>query len=268
MNQQAFSKEYLELQTEISNKQTEWTNSLNKSTVVEKDRLQHKQIPIIAQASITVNYEQYQDWIFELADFLVEKDGNLSDDVVKLKGKLDSDTAKKWADEVLAFNQVYFNAFAEKEKIAEWLPYFLAEHCLRPFLRVVADVYQEELPNLNTKGSCPCCGEPIRLALLEGKGLKMIVCPRCEAKWNQKRLHCSFCGNEDHESLSYYNIENDKTSKLEVCSKCNSYLKIIDTRKMFKKQTAFLLDVTTIHLDFVAQENGFGITREEEEIKS
>ncbi|MFN7250502.1 MAG: formate dehydrogenase accessory protein FdhE [Anaerobacillus sp.] len=268
MKPTVISNEYLELQTQISNKQTEWTNSLEKSTVVEKQSLQHKQVPIIAQLTINVQFDQYKTWIIELADVLIEKDGNLLSDLTKIKTMLDEATLMNWANEVLAFNQLYFQSFAEKNELPEWLPYFLAEHSLRPFLRVVSDVYRQELPNLNTKGSCPCCGEPIRLAVLEGKGLKMIVCPRCEAKWNQKRLHCSFCGNEDHQSLSYYTVENDKASKLEVCGNCNSYIKVIDTRKLFKKQTVFLLDVTTIQLDFVAQENGFGVQNEAEEMKS
>ncbi|MCT8137227.1 formate dehydrogenase accessory protein FdhE [Anaerobacillus sp. CMMVII] len=267
MKSTVISEEYLALQTDISNKQTKWTESLDKSSVVEKQPLQHKHVPIIAQTMVNVNYDLYKEWIFDLADYLVEKDEKLQNDVTKLKEILNDEIVKKWVTEVLAFNQIYFHSFAEKEGLAEWFPYFLAEHSLRPYLRVVSDVYKDELATVHTKGSCPCCGEPIRLAVLEGKGLKMIVCPRCEAKWNQKRLHCSLCGNEDHESLSYYNIEEEKNSKLEVCGKCNGYIKIIDTRKLFKKQTAFLLDLTTLHLDFVAQENGFGIT-EEEEVKS
>lgn len=268
MKPTVISEEYLELQTEISNKQAEWAKSIDTSKVVEKKFLQHKQVPIIAQTTVNVNLDQYKEWIIELADFLVDKNNDLQNDVTKLKEILDADTVKKWANEVQAFNQIYFTSFAEKAELPEWLPYFIAEHSIRPFLRVVSDVYKEELPSLKTKGSCPCCGEPTRLAVLEGKGLKMIVCPRCEAKWNQKRLHCSFCGNEEHEGLSYYTIENDKSSKLEVCSKCNGYIKIIDTRKLFKKQTAFLLDLTSLHLDFVAQENGFGTPKEEEEVKS
>lgn len=262
MKPTVISQQYLDLQTEISNKQDKWAEVIDKKDW-EKQSLKQKDVPIITQTNVPVNMELYENWIVELADFLVEKDGNLAASVNKLKEIVTADLVQKWAKEVLAFNQVYFQTFAEKEELPEWLPYFIAEHSLRPFLRVTADVYKEELPNLKTKGACPCCGEPTRLAVLEGKGLKMIVCPRCEAKYNQKRLQCTFCGNEDHETISYYNIESDKTAKLEVCGKCNGYIKVIDTRKMFKKQTAFLLDVTTLHLDFVAQENEFGEKVEE-----
>ncbi|UTW68797.1 formate dehydrogenase accessory protein FdhE [Anaerobacillus sp. HL2] len=55
--------------------------------------------------------------------------------------------------------------------------------------------------------------------------------------------------------LNLLNVENDTSAKIEVCEKCNSYIKLIDTRKLFKKQTAFILDVTSLHLDFIAQES-------------
>jgi FdhE protein len=263
MKPSVISKEYLALQTDISNKQIQWANKLEASSVIESQHLQQKQVPIITQVDVKIDYVKYKEWLIELADFLVEKDGNLLNDVTKLKEKLDSDVVKRWADEALAFNQLYFQSFSEEMNVQPWLPYLLAEHCLRPFLRIVSEVFKDDLPNQETKGSCPCCGEPIRLAVLEGKGKKMMVCPRCEAKWQQKRLRCSFCGNEDHQKLSYYTVEKDPSSKIEVCSECNNYTKVIDTRKLFKKQTTFLLDVNSIHLDIVAQENGFGISKEE-----
>jgi FdhE protein len=267
MKPTAISNEYLTLQTEISNKQTEWTKKLDKS-VVEKLPFRHKEIPIIAQVTLNIEFELYEQWINELAELLVENNEHLASDLKKLQNKLDQELVKRWADEVLAFNQMYFQSFAEETGIQEWLPYFLAENCIRPFLRIVSEVYTDQLSKIKTKGSCTCCGEPIRLAVLEGKGLKMILCPRCEAKWNQKNIQCSFCGNEDHNSLSYYNVENDNSKKIEVCVKCNGYIKIIDTRKLFKKQTAFILDLTSLHLDFVAQEKGFGTSNNDGEVMS
>lgn len=258
MKPTVISKEYLALQTEISNKQTEWAKQLE----IEKQSLQHKQVPIIAQVNVKVDIEKYQNWILELASILVKNNQDLASEVAKLEKLFNDDTLKRWSEEALAFNEYYFQSFAEENEVVEWLPYFLAEHGIRPLLHAISEKYVDDLANMDTEGSCPCCGEPVRLAVLEGKGKKMVVCPRCEAKWNQRRLHCSTCGNEDHEKLSYYTVENDKSSKIEVCTSCNSYIKVIDTRKLFKKQTAFLLDVTSIHLDFVAQENGFGATEE------
>ena len=263
MKSSVISKDYLALQTDISNKQTEGTNKLEASTVIEKQPLKEKQVPVIGQLDVKIDVVQYKEWLIELGDLLVERDNSLRSDIAKLKEVLVGDIVKRWAEEVLAFNQLYFASFAEEENVRKWLPYFLAEHGVRPFLRVVSEVFKDELPTLETKGSCPCCGEPIRLAVLEGKGKKMIVCPRCEAKWQQKRLQCSFCGNEDHTKLSYYTVEGDKSSQIEVCNECNSYIKIIDKRKLLKKQTAFLLDINSIHLDIIAQEKGFGVPKEE-----
>ncbi len=263
MKSSVISKDYLALQTDISNLQTEWQKKLEASTIIEKQTLTEKQVPVVAQTEVVINLEQYKKWVFELGDLLVEKDPKLINDIKIIKENLDEEVVKRWADEVLAFNQLFFAKYAEEKNVAEWLPYLIAEHAIRPFLRVVSEVFTEDLSSLETKGSCPCCGEPIRLAVLEGKGTKMIVCPRCEAKWQQKRLQCSCCGNEDHKKLSYYTVEEDKNLQIEVCEECNSYMKIIDTRKKYKKLTPFLLDVNSIHLDIIAQEKGFGIPKEE-----
>lgn len=263
MKSSVISKEYLALQTDISNKQAEWVKELEVASIEEKSALAQNNVPIVTQVEINVDKNLYKKFILELAQLLEQKDEKLAIETSKLKDKLSEDVIKRWVEEVLSFNQLYFANYASEAQVAEWLPYLLAEHSIRPFLRNVSKQYSDELSNMNTKGSCPCCGEPVRLAVLDGKGKKMLTCPRCEAKWNLKRLQCSFCGTEENKKLQYYAVENDATAQIEVCEECNNYIKVIDTRKHFKKQTPFLLDVSSIHLDIIAQEKGFGITKEE-----
>lgn len=268
MKPTVISKEYLALQTEIANKQKSWFDALNKEEVVKKSEISHKHAPIISQVSLHVNKEEYKRFIEELASFLGENNEQIASEIEKLQKLLTEEVLSRWVEEVLSYNQIYFHSFAEENKLAEWLPYFVAENAIRPYLRVVSELYKDELADQETKGSCPCCGEPVRLALLEGKGKKMLICPRCEAKWQQTRLSCVCCGNSDHKKLSYYNVEGDKSAKIEVCDVCNGYIKMIDARKLFKKQAAFLMDLNTLYLDFVAEEKGYGATNDENKVKS
>jgi hypothetical protein len=62
---------------------------------------------------------------------------------------------------------------------------------------------------------------------------------------------------EDHTKLKFLTIEGDAISQIQVCEECNGYIKLIDTRQYIEKPSASLLDLNTIHLDFVAQEHGY-----------
>ena len=44
--------------------------------------------------------------------------------------------------------------------------------------------------------------------------------------------------------------------EIQVCEGCNGYIKIIDTRQYIEKPTAALLDLNSIHLDYVEKDNG------------
>jgi len=54
-------------------------------------------------------------------------------------------------------------------------------------------------------------------------------------------------------------VEGDESAEIHACHTCKGYTKVIDGRKMFKKESPTLLDVKSIHLDYIAQEKGFGI---------
>lgn len=72
-----------------------------------------------------------------------------------------------------------------------------------------------------------------------------------------RRLECSHCGNEDHQTTYFLEIEGDVTSKIQVCEHCKGYIKIVDTRQYITKPSIASLDLNSIHLDMVAQENGY-----------
>jgi FdhE protein len=259
MKKSVVSKEYQKLQKEIIGLQEQWKLSLNPECVqpnLDKAALEAG-VPVTALAAIDFDISLFLQWIEEISELLTKYQPDLEKSMETLKALLDEETAKRWIDEAFAFNHIYFASFAEENDVDQWIPQFIAETALRPYLQLTAEKAQDAIQYGVHGAGCPVCGEPVRLAQLEGDGKKVLHCPRCLAHWNDKRITCSHCGNENHDTVQFLTIEGDSASQIQVCEECKGYTKIIDTRQYIIKPTPAMLDLNTIHLDFVAQENGF-----------
>ncbi|MCE7791478.1 formate dehydrogenase accessory protein FdhE [Salipaludibacillus sp. CUR1] len=260
MNPNVVSEEYLNLQKAIINKhdvlRERFQAELNLH--LSKDEL-NEEIPVLPQLKGSpVPGELYRKSIKEIESVLSEHQPELGEELSRLTANLTDEDILKWIKESVTYNTAYFQTFAEKNELSAWLPHFLAEQALRPFMHLLAQACRPFINEFEVMGTCPCCGEPHRLAKIENKGRKFLYCPRCETEWKQRRLQCVHCGDDRHEHLFYITIKEDETAKLEVCETCNNYLKLVETKKLLEKKTAALLDLETIHLDFVAQEEGYG----------
>lgn len=261
------SKEYQDLQKEIVLLQDKWKQQINPETIRPNlDRAAMKAgVPAAALTAIDFEISLFLQWIEEVSATLRKHNPELEPKLTGISGLLTEETAIRWIEEAYSFNQVYFVKFAEENGLEEWIPQFLAETALRPYLRLTAEEVQHEITHAIPGAGCPVCGEPVRLATLNEDGRKVIHCPRCLAHWNAKRLECSHCGNEDHKTIKFITIEGDAVSQIQVCEECNGYIKIIDTKQYIEKPSAALLDLNSIHLDFVAQENGYSAVGEKKE---
>lgn len=146
---------------------------------------------------------------------------------------------------------------AKEEGIDESLFAFLFINALRPFYVVYADkVKHLAKPEEWTKPHCPVCGQRGEIAELEGEGGKRhLYCSLCDITWKYRRLECLYCG-AGHEDLRYLEIE-DSLYRLDVCDKCKGYIKTIDATELATSPNLFLEDLLTIHLDLLAQKEGF-----------
>ncbi|WHY77518.1 formate dehydrogenase accessory protein FdhE [Neobacillus sp. WH10] len=253
------SKEYQDLQKEIVKLQEQWKLQLDLETIkpnLDKAAMTAG-VPAAALTAINFEISLFLQWIEEINATLVKFNPELGPKLSSISTYLNEETAIRWIDEAFSFNHLYFASFAEEHGLEEWIPQFLAETALRPYLQLTAEKVQHDINHAVPGAGCPVCGEPVRLASLEGEGKKVIHCPRCLAHWNAKRLECSHCGNEDHKTVQFLTIEGDAISQIQVCEECKGYIKIIDTRQYITKPSAALLDLNSIHLDFVAQENGY-----------
>lgn len=102
-------------------------------------------------------------------------------------------------------------------------------------------------------GHCPVCGSAPRLADLSGEGgQRTLHCSLCETAWPYIRLRCPFCENDNREELSYLRAENEEGLRVDLCGRCNNYLKTMDLREIPGPIILPLDDVATWHLDIIA----------------
>lgn len=136
---------------------------------------------------------------------------------------------------------------------------FLARASIQPFLEKVALHLAEKFDHREwNKGTCPICGSlPIVSELLEEQGKRMWICSLCGYKWQGLRVACPFCGNEDHQAHRYLFVEGDEAVRIDVCEACKKYVKTIDSRKMDLKIFPLLEYMGTLHLDILAQQEGY-----------
>jgi FdhE protein len=261
MKTSVVSKEYMKFQESIIKLQEQWTASLNPERI-QPDISQTavaSGVPFAAQTVFTLDFPLLQTWIEELANLLADHKPELENQVTRVISFLDEYTANRWMEEALMINHVYFQHFADEHQVETWIPQFIAETLFRPYLQTLAKKTENKISHAAAGCGCPVCGEPVRFGQLEGKGQKVLYCPRCYASWLDKKLSCSHCGNEDYQTMKYLTIEGKPTEQIHVCEECKGYTKIIDTRQFIEKPSPQLLDLKTIHLDYIAQENGYSM---------
>ncbi|GAX89958.1 formate dehydrogenase accessory protein FdhE [Effusibacillus lacus] len=110
-------------------------------------------------------------------------------------------------------------------------------------------------------GYCPFCGDTPALAeIRDTERFRYLRCTSCGGDWPFKRIACPACGNNDHEKLETFMMEDPKTGaqyQIDVCEVCKNYVKV--SNKLQPSPPAMLLldDLSTTHLDLFAVENGY-----------
>ncbi len=108
------------------------------------------------------------------------------------------------------------------------------------------------------QGYCPLCGGLPGVAELTGdEGQRRLHCATCATSWEFPRLKCCYCGTTDRDALEYFTAEGDPGHRVDVCRKCCCYLKGVDSRELGEGLPMDLEDFSTLHLDLLAQREGF-----------
>jgi FdhE protein len=136
---------------------------------------------------------------------------------------------------------------------------FFGYNAMFPSIQACAAQLATYLPqdHDHNKGYCPICGTAPDLAFLDDKGNRQVFCALCSHTWRVKRLGCLFCDVIEKDGHSYFFSEDEKEYRVTYCDACKNYLKTIDTREMGRRFIPRLEQVTTLHLDLQAGEQGY-----------
>ncbi|MGA7279022.1 MAG: formate dehydrogenase accessory protein FdhE [Desulfocapsaceae bacterium] len=132
-------------------------------------------------------------------------------------------------------------------------------HSLQPSIQSWANGAAAFLPeNFSwNKGVCPVCGERPALATIDDQGKRFLHCSFCWQKWHVNRGLCPVCDNHDPEFLQYFYSEEEAEYRVELCEKCKTYIKCIDSRNTERQLYPPLEHVVTLHLDMSIQKKGY-----------
>lgn len=254
--EQGSNTDYLQIHKDFVQLQNNWNKNIQVSLVEKKYSVD---APILTEVEFTGNLSEYKQCLLDAIEYLEIHKPALQEQLTIIRNSLTEDVCQKWLQAAIMMNEFYFEHYATEYKVEAWLPLFLAESTSRVYVRQAVKQLQTELTQSKVKNCCPACGEPPRLAIVGKNGSKELVCPRCHYTWNSKKIGCSHCQNDDHETLIILKPEGQETEQIVACNRCKNYTKIIDTRVSLERVAPEILDLMTIHLDYIAQEEGYSV---------
>jgi FdhE protein len=144
------------------------------------------------------------------------------------------------------------------EDVIDLVDLFL-EESLRPALEKVVEKYGSTVAEIGwTEGYCPICGKEPKIGeIREEEGRRFLFCTQCGFEWRFRRIKCPFCGNEEQQTLAYFTIEGEEKYRVDVCHECKRYIKIVDFRESKEEANLDVEDIATLHLDMLANEEGY-----------
>jgi FdhE protein len=148
--------------------------------------------------------------------------------------------------------------FEEDDESFDLISFFV-EESLRPALENLSEKYGDAIRKSNwSEGYCPICGKEPKIGeIRDEEGYRFLYCSQCGIEWNYMRIKCPFCGNEEQKTLAYFTVEEDERYRVEVCDNCKRYIKTVDFRKTNERADLEVEDIATIHLDMLANEEGY-----------
>jgi len=136
---------------------------------------------------------------------------------------------------------------------------FFGYASIAPSIRICSEqleAYLTGMPDLG-KGYCPICGNYPDMAFLDKEGKRHLKCCFCGHEWLVKRMGCVFCENNDKDYQHYFFSDEEKEYRVNLCDNCHNYIKVVDLRQIDRAFYPKLEQITTLHLDMKAKEQGY-----------
>lgn len=260
------SNDLIDLLDEVAHMQldarSEASVSIPEDQALASDENIMQGVPLVGREDFPHDPAQAEELLGKIIALLKEKEGPLADGAKAVEAALESGdlTATELFDRFLDDDAKFFGTWAERMPEAPKTVAFLAFASLIPSLECAAEELAKKLPNMKVPAvsSCPLCGGlPLITSLKEKEGVRHATCSFCRHEYRIKRLACPVCGEEDHEKLSFFTVDEEPGFRVDVCESCKTYIKTIDFRELDRIAIPVLDDLDSLALDYVAAGQGY-----------
>ena len=227
-------------------------------------------IPLLEDEEFEIDFYSTSQLFDALCEIARSQNEKLRDEVRKIektvkesKLNLKSPTSVGLREELfqkVAHNDLDYideisNAFSLNKDVLT----LLTLNSIKPSMELIAHRLQN-LVNIESWSGicCPICGSPPAISFLRGEeGRRVLFCSFCSTEWQGKRMMCYHCGNSEHQTLRYFYTQEEEKYRIDVCDKCKHYLKTLDSRKFEGEIVPSVEDIATLHLDILAEREGY-----------
>lgn len=120
-----------------------------------------------------------------------------------------------------------------------------------------------------SRGYCPICGSMPSISYLAeasdlgseflqgGGGQKYLHCSLCGHDWRFMRNRCPACDTEDKDVRLYFQLEEERCERVDVCLNCGAYLLNVDWRESTNRLPLDIAAIGMLHLDAWATQQGY-----------
>ncbi len=132
---------------------------------------------------------------------------------------------------------------------------YLVGALIQPGLEEIARKVNSQFLDKWWQSSCPVCGR-ISAVAKNRYGKRFLVCTYCGTEYLFDNFFCVYCDNKDPYTLKFIEVEENPALKIDFCTKCKHYLKVIEEAKLKEPIPKGLEDILTLNLDFLAKDAG------------
>lgn len=260
---------FLQLHVKILTKKNEFIQMLSISEkekgliLMNMESKINAELPILDTHSLDVKEDIFKKVFLENVSIMLQVNNKFADDLNKLEKLSETNLInyKKIISDILDGDDKYIKEFSMENGLEPNLLKFLIKILFAPVFQKYAEFLKLQFnENLQFTGKCPVCGNIAGMARLKDEtGERILWCSLCHTEWPHKRIRCIHCGNEDQTQLGYFYLNDTSHLRVDICEKCNKYIKTVDERKLNEGISVLMNieEISSYDLDIIAEQEGY-----------
>ncbi len=220
-----------------------------------------EKFPMVEISQFAIDGESAGRLFRTVCDILLAAGKHISENIIKIRSAVENGSlsTERLFSAMIMYDESFLKTIEEEFAIDREVLRFVAYNSMKPSLVMFSEMVSSYLDRENEweKGYCPVCGSMPELSVFDVNGKRSFVCSFCAHEWPSRRVYCSFCENTDHDTLRYYEIEDEEEYRVDVCDRCKRYIKTVDINKTSRPLYLPLEKISTPYIDLKFKEMGY-----------